>query len=147
MGVAIPDIGRLDEAESSGATEAEFDALVTDSMVDAIFIAGAPGDCVERMVEVRNTARSQGFSQLMFSELGPDVDEAMTLLCDDIVPAAGIVRPTPLLVTNGPKCVRMNPSVGGLPVHLGRAGAATFTESLKKLRPILWNRPTQCGTI
>ena len=87
LGVAIPDIARLDEVEKKGASEAEFDSLVTDSMVDAIFIAGTPGDCVERMVEVRDTARSQGFSQLMFSELGPDVGEAMQLLCDEIVPA------------------------------------------------------------
>ena len=87
LGVAISDVARLDEVEKGGATEAEFDALVTDSMVDAIFVAGNPGDCVERMVEVRDIAREQGFNQLMFSELGPDVDEAMSLLCDEIVPA------------------------------------------------------------
>ena len=87
MGVAIADIERLDVAEKNGATEAAFDALVTDGMVDAIFIAGAPGDCAERMVEIRDTARSQGFTQLMFSELGPDVEEAMSLLCDEVAPA------------------------------------------------------------
>ena len=87
MGVAIADIERLDVAEKNGATEAAFDALVTDGMVDAIFIAGAPGDCAERMVEIRDTARAQGFTQLMFSELGPDVDEAVSLLCDEVAPA------------------------------------------------------------
>ena len=87
MGVAIADIARLDLAEGNGATEAEFDALVTDGMVAAIFIAGAPGDCAERLVEVRNTARAQGFTQLMFSELGPDVGEAVSLLCDEVMPA------------------------------------------------------------
>ena len=87
MGVRISDIERLDAAEKNGTTEAEFDALVTDGMVDAIFIAGAPGDCAERMVEIRDTARAQGFTQLMFSELGPDVDEAVSLLCDEVVPA------------------------------------------------------------
>ncbi len=87
MGVAIADIERLDLAEKNGATGTEFDALVTDGMVDAIFIAGAPGDCVERLVEVRDIARSQGFTQLMFSELGPDVDEAVSLLCDDVAPS------------------------------------------------------------
>ena len=86
LGVAIPDVERLDLAESNGAVGAEFDALVTDSMVDAIFIAGEPGECVERMIEVRDTARAQGFNQLMFSELGPDVSEAMLLLCDEILP-------------------------------------------------------------
>ena len=87
MGVSIADIERLDVAEKNGATEAAFDALVTDGMVDAIFIAGAPGDCAERMVEIRDTARAQGFTQLMFSELGPDVDEAVSLLCDEVAPA------------------------------------------------------------
>ena len=85
--MTLPDVQRLDEAERNGASEKEFDALVTDAMVDAIFIAGAPGDCVERMLEVRDTARAQGFGQLMFSELGPDVDEAMALLCGQVIPA------------------------------------------------------------
>ena len=87
LGVALPDVERLHQADRNGATEQEFDDLVTDSMIDAIFIAGTPGDCLERMLEVRDTAREQGFGQLMFSELGPDVDEALTLLCDEVMPA------------------------------------------------------------
>ncbi len=87
LGVAIPDITRLDEAEKGGASSAEFDALVTESMVDAIFIAGSAGECAERMVEVQAVARAQGFTQLMFSELGPNVEEAMDLLCGEVVPA------------------------------------------------------------
>lgn len=89
MGVAVADAERLHLAESNRASPEQFDALVTDSMVDAIFVAGSPGHCAERMVEVRDVARSQGFSQLMFSELGPDVDEAMSLLCDEVMPALG----------------------------------------------------------
>ena len=46
-------------------------------MIDAIFIAGKPGDCLERLIEVQGIAHAQGFHQLMFSELGPDVDEAL----------------------------------------------------------------------
>ena len=87
MGVSIADAERLDTAEKNGATGDDFDALVTDSMVDAIFIAGAPGECAERMVEVQKIAQSQGFGQLLFSELGPDVDEAMSLLCGEVFPA------------------------------------------------------------
>ena len=86
MGVAIPDIEKLHLAEMGGASSEEFDALVTDSMVDAIFVAGTAGECAERMREVRDVAASQGFGQLMFSELGPDIDEAMTLLCDEVIP-------------------------------------------------------------
>lgn len=87
MGVSLADAQRLDQAEKNGATGDDFDALVTDSMVDAIFIAGTPGECAERMVEVQQIAQSQGFHQLLFSELGPDVDEAMTLLCNQVFPA------------------------------------------------------------
>ena len=87
LGVGLPDVERLDQADRNGATEQEFDDLVTDAMVDAIFIAGTPGDCLERMLEVRDTAREQGFGQLLFSELGPDVDEALSLLCDEVMPA------------------------------------------------------------
>ena len=86
-GVAISDAERLHVAEEAGASPKEFDALVTDSMVDAIFVAGTPGECAERMREVRDVAASQGFGQLMFSELGPDIDEAMSLLCDEVIPA------------------------------------------------------------
>ena len=87
LGVALPDVERLHHADLNGATEQEFDDLVTDAMIDAIFIAGTPGDCLERMLEVRDTAREQGFGQLLFSELGPDVDEALALLCDEVIPA------------------------------------------------------------
>ena len=87
MGVSLPDVERLDHADRNGATEHELVGLVTDSMVDAIFIAGTPEDCLEPMLKVRDTAREQGFGQLMFSELGPDVDEALALLCDVVMPA------------------------------------------------------------
>ena len=59
---------------------------MTDDMVDAIFIAGEPGECLERMAEIHNIAESQGFHQVMYSELGPDVDEALRLLVDEIIP-------------------------------------------------------------
>ena len=87
LGVRLEDIQRLDLTEKEGGSGAEFDRLVTDDMIDAIFIAGEPGDCLERLIDVRNTAEQQGFHQLMFSELGPDLDEAMALLCDEVIPA------------------------------------------------------------
>ena len=87
LGVNLEDAERLDAAEKAGVSVAEFNELVTDEMVDAIFIAGEPEDCLERMIEVQNIARSQGFNQLMFSELGPNVNEALNLLCDVVIPA------------------------------------------------------------
>ena len=87
LGVNLEDVANLDEADKAGVSPKGFDALVTDDMVDAIFIAGEPGDCLERMVEIYGIAQSQGFHQVMFSELGPDVDEAIGLLVDEIIPA------------------------------------------------------------
>ena len=78
---------KLDESDTAGVSPEGFDALVTGDMVDAIFIAGEPGECLERMLEVQSIAQSQGFHQLMFSELGPDVDEALGLLVDKVIPS------------------------------------------------------------
>jgi len=56
-------------------------------MIDAVFVAGGPEFCRDRMIEVNQTAQDHGFQQLMFSELGPNVQESMKLLCDDVIPA------------------------------------------------------------
>ena len=87
LGVRLEDVDQLDQAEKAGVSALEFDDLVTGEMIDAIFIAGNPGDCLERMIEVQSAAQAQGFHQLMFSELGPNVDEALDLLCAEILPA------------------------------------------------------------
>ena len=87
LGVKLEDVEKLDEADRGGLPPDEFEALVTDDMVNAIFIAGEPDECLERMADIHNIAQSQGFDQLMFSELGPDVDEAVELLVNDVMPA------------------------------------------------------------
>jgi alkanesulfonate monooxygenase SsuD/methylene tetrahydromethanopterin reductase-like flavin-dependent oxidoreductase (luciferase family) len=87
LGIDPADIGRLQEAERNAG---EFDphlGLVTDAMVDALFVTGTPAECREKMVEVCATARTHGFGQLMFSELGPDLHRSLKLLCDDILPS------------------------------------------------------------
>jgi alkanesulfonate monooxygenase SsuD/methylene tetrahydromethanopterin reductase-like flavin-dependent oxidoreductase (luciferase family) len=87
LGVSAESMAMLDRAEGGGASSQEILELTTDAMVDAIYVAGEPGECRERMVEVRETAEQYGFGQLMFSELGPDADESLRLLCDEILPA------------------------------------------------------------
>jgi alkanesulfonate monooxygenase SsuD/methylene tetrahydromethanopterin reductase-like flavin-dependent oxidoreductase (luciferase family) len=87
LGVAPEDVARLDEAERQEATEERFTGLVTDAMLDAVFVAGEPEHCRDRMIELRDTAEQYGFKQLMYSELGPNVEESLRLLCDEIVPA------------------------------------------------------------
>jgi alkanesulfonate monooxygenase SsuD/methylene tetrahydromethanopterin reductase-like flavin-dependent oxidoreductase (luciferase family) len=86
-GVAPDDLDRLEKASMAGAPREQLSALVTDAMIDAIFVAGDPGYCRERMVEVCKLAEDNGFDQLMFSELGPDPAEGLQLMCDEILPA------------------------------------------------------------
>lgn len=86
MGVEPGDLERLDIADREGASAGQFGNLVTEQMIDAVFVAGSPDFCRERMIEVNKTAQDHGFQQLMFSELGPDVHESMNLLCDEVIP-------------------------------------------------------------
>ena len=87
LGVAPEDVASLDEAEREGVSEERFSGLVRDAMLDAVFVAGEPEHCIDRMVELRDTAQKYGFKQLMYSELGPDVEESLKLLVDKIAPA------------------------------------------------------------
>ena len=59
----LEDVERLDQLEVNGG---DFGHMVKDQMIDAIFIAGEPDHCLERILEVRDTAQRQGFHQLMF---------------------------------------------------------------------------------
>ena len=86
LGVTPREVDCLEKADREGASPAQFDHLVTDTMIDAIYVAGDPAYCREQMVEVHKTAQDQGFQQLMFSELGPNADESTRLLCDEIIP-------------------------------------------------------------
>ena len=87
MGVEPGDLERLDIADREGASPEQFGRLVTEQMIDAVFVAGGPDFCRDRMIEVNKTAQDYGYQQLMFSELGPNVQESMKLLCDEVIPA------------------------------------------------------------
>lgn len=87
LGVAPADVDRLQQAEHGGAPRETLGDLVTDAMIDAIFVAGEPAFCKERMQQVCAMARDHGFHQLMFSEIGPDVEDALQLMGDHVLPA------------------------------------------------------------
>lgn len=57
-----------------------------DALIDSVYIAGDPSSCRERLCEIVTVARHNGFTQLLFSELGPNPIEAVELLAD-IVPS------------------------------------------------------------
>jgi alkanesulfonate monooxygenase SsuD/methylene tetrahydromethanopterin reductase-like flavin-dependent oxidoreductase (luciferase family) len=82
------DPGEMVRLQNSERPNGEFDgALVTDAMIDALFVAGDPARCREKLKDVAATAKHHGFQQLMFSELGPDLDEGLRLLSDELLPA------------------------------------------------------------
>jgi alkanesulfonate monooxygenase SsuD/methylene tetrahydromethanopterin reductase-like flavin-dependent oxidoreductase (luciferase family) len=86
LGIESAEIDRLLAAESGSGGFDEHLELVSDAMIDALFVAGDPVQCREKMREVCAAARAHGFEQLMFSELGPDLNQALRLLCDEILP-------------------------------------------------------------
>jgi 5,10-methylenetetrahydromethanopterin reductase len=88
--IPAADIDRLRQAAAAGAAGAELSVHVTDAMLDTFFIAGDPARCRERLQAVGHFAREHAFHQLMFSELGPDVELSLPLLCDEILPAASL---------------------------------------------------------
>ncbi|MEX0806289.1 MAG: LLM class flavin-dependent oxidoreductase [Candidatus Binatia bacterium] len=74
-------------AFESGGTIDQAAELVTDAMVDAGFIAGTPGDCIEALTEMCGFAQQFGFDQICLAKLGPDYEEAITILSRDLLPA------------------------------------------------------------
>ena len=87
LGVSSEEVQRLDAADRDESSPQSFLESVTDAMIDGVFVAGEPGECIETMIELQRVAQDHGFGQLMFSELGPDVEESLHLLCDEILPA------------------------------------------------------------
>jgi alkanesulfonate monooxygenase SsuD/methylene tetrahydromethanopterin reductase-like flavin-dependent oxidoreductase (luciferase family) len=85
-GVPEAELDRFELGWKAGASREELASLVTDSMIDAIFVAGDPAYCRERMKAVRQLACDNGFEQLMFSELGPDPEEGLRLLSSELLP-------------------------------------------------------------
>src|SRR5690606_5663510 len=87
VGVTSGEMDRFEAALTRGPSREEADGLVTDSMIDAIFVAGDPAFCRDRMKQVCELARATGWQQLMCSELGPDPGDGMRMLCDEIIPS------------------------------------------------------------
>lgn len=86
-GVQKEDLDRFESAWNRGASREELKGLVTHSMIDAIFIAGDPDYCRDRLSAIRDLAMVNGFHQLMFSELGPDPNEGLQLLSKELLPS------------------------------------------------------------
>ncbi len=87
LGIPAAEVESLFHAAQNGASTAALADRVTESMIDALFVAGDPERCRQQLSEVRELAERHGFEQLMFSELGEDVPAALNLLCSEVLPS------------------------------------------------------------
>jgi alkanesulfonate monooxygenase SsuD/methylene tetrahydromethanopterin reductase-like flavin-dependent oxidoreductase (luciferase family) len=85
LGVDPDQVDALLAARKSGKPRGELGALVNDAMIDSMFIAGDPDECRAGLAAVQPSFDELGFDQLMFSELGPEPDDAVSLLLNRVI--------------------------------------------------------------
>lgn len=92
-----PDLAAVGlDVESAGEVKAAFDAGLgiegaaarcSEALADALIISGSPEECVGPMVELRDMASAQGYSEFYVgAPLGPDPVEACELLLTQVIP-------------------------------------------------------------
>lgn len=87
LGVDRQTVIRIKQSFEAGGTIEQVSALISDAMVDIGFIAGTPRDCVKPLEEMCAHAQQYGFDQVCLAKLGPDYEEAITILARDLLPA------------------------------------------------------------
>jgi len=87
MGVKREQVLKLKEAFESGATVEQAASLVSDHMVRCYYAAGRPEEVRDQIIELVSAAGRLGYDHVAFAKLGPDYDEAIRLLAEQVVPA------------------------------------------------------------
>jgi alkanesulfonate monooxygenase SsuD/methylene tetrahydromethanopterin reductase-like flavin-dependent oxidoreductase (luciferase family) len=87
MGVKRGQVLRLKETFASGAAVEEAAKLVTEHMVKSYYAAGTPEEVRDQIIELVGAAGRLGYDHIAFAKLGPDYEEAINLLADQVVPA------------------------------------------------------------
>jgi len=87
MGVSREQVLKLQAAFESGATVEQASALVTDAMLRCYYAAGRPEEVRDQIIELVGAAGQLGYDHVAFAKLGPDYDEAINLLAEQVVPA------------------------------------------------------------
>jgi len=86
LGVQREQVLKLKEAYTSGATVEEASKLVTEDMVKSYYAAGRPEEVRDQIIELVAAAGRLGYDHVAFAKLGPDYEEAIKLLANDVVP-------------------------------------------------------------
>lgn len=87
MGVEREQVLKLKSAFESGATVEQAATLVSDHMVRCYYAAGRPEEVRDQIVDLVGAAGRLGYDHVAFAKLGPDYDEAIKLLAEQVVPA------------------------------------------------------------
>jgi alkanesulfonate monooxygenase SsuD/methylene tetrahydromethanopterin reductase-like flavin-dependent oxidoreductase (luciferase family) len=87
MGVDRADVLELKAAFESGATVEQAALLVNDQMLRCYYAAGTPEEVRDQIIELVGAAGQLGYDHVAFAKLGPDYDEAINLLAEQVVPA------------------------------------------------------------
>jgi alkanesulfonate monooxygenase SsuD/methylene tetrahydromethanopterin reductase-like flavin-dependent oxidoreductase (luciferase family) len=87
LGVQRAQVLKLKEAYATGATVEEASKLVNEHMVKTYYAAGTPEEVRDQIIELAAAAGRLGYDHVAFAKLGPDYQEAIELLANDVVPA------------------------------------------------------------
>jgi alkanesulfonate monooxygenase SsuD/methylene tetrahydromethanopterin reductase-like flavin-dependent oxidoreductase (luciferase family) len=87
LGVRRKQVLKLKEAYAAGATVEEASSLVDETMVKTYYAAGTPEEVRGQIIELAGAAGRLGYDHVAFAKLGPDYEEAISLLANDVVPA------------------------------------------------------------
>ena len=87
LGVRREQVLNLKETYAAGATVEEASKLVDETMVKSYYAAGRPEEVRDQIIELVGAAGRLGYDHVAFAKLGPDYEEAINLLANDIMPA------------------------------------------------------------
>lgn len=87
LGVEREKVLELQRRFASGATVEEAASLVTEEMVRTYYAAGQPEEVAQQILQLTRAAADLGYDEIAFAKLGPDYEEAMTLLASEVMPA------------------------------------------------------------
>ena len=87
MDVRREQVLQLKAAFESGATVEQAASLVTDQMLRCYYAAGTPEEIRDQIIELAAAAGKLGYDHIAFAKLGPDYEEAIKLLADQVMPA------------------------------------------------------------
>jgi len=87
MCVRRSEVLKIQEAFGAGVTVEEASKLVTEQMVKAYYAAGTPEEVRDQIIELVSAAARLGYDHIAFAKLGPDYEEAINLLAEEVVPA------------------------------------------------------------